>query len=349
MMGLLRGKRFLWWGGFFLILSLGIFTALGAYILNAPGPRSRAVQLYFPKGASLSSIGKDLTTHGIVSNPYGVMFFAVFLGHYRHLKWGEYRFTPHMSLYDVLTMLGAGRCVDRRLMIPAGATVQDVKAALDRAVGLQGVVTVNGPAGQIWPETYAYRYGETKDAVLGRMMAAATKAHKTLWPYDAPTRDGLTFSDVLVLASLVEKETAIPAERPLIARVFLNRLKNHMPLQSCVTVLYAKNQDRPTALWDLTLTAQDLKMDSPYNTYRHPGLPPQPICHPSQASILAVLNPAPSDNLFFIANGKGGHDFSKTFANHQKHHQRLRQLRQNRLKDANLQNGAKDHRKGVVR
>ena len=168
------------------------------------------------------------------------------------------------------------------------------------------------------PQTYAYVYGASRSAILRRAEAAMRHALARAWAHRAP---GLPLSsprEALILASIVERETALPAERPHVAAVYLNRLRRGMRLQADPTVVYAASDGR-RARWAIPLTRRELESDDPYNTYRHGGLPPGPICSPGIASIQAVLHPMDSDDLYFVADGKGGHVFARTLAEQDRH------------------------------
>lgn len=323
-------KSFL--NGALFLAAIIIAFGTASYFLFHPNDKSHPVQIYFPKKTSVSKMGESLAFHGVVPGGLSFSIFATVLGKRTRLKWGEYIFAPHSSLYDVFQVLVSGTPVQRRITIPEGLTSAQIIGILDRAQGLQGTLQgVSIPEGSLLPETYYYHYGDTKTAILDRMANAASSGFEKAWT--AKTVHTLpTLGAAVVLASIVERETAKPAERSRIARVFLNRLARGMKLQSDVTVLYGKNQGRPGADQSQDLTKDDLRASHPFNTYLNAGLPPSPICHPGMASLWAVLNPVPSNELYFVADGTGGHVFSETHDQHQKNHQiwrRIRAARQN--------------------
>ena len=174
------------------------------------------------------------------------------------------------------------------------------------------------------PQTYAYEYGTSRQSILDRARAAMDRTLREAWASRAPGTTLASREQALILASIVERETARPGERPHVAAVFLNRLRLGMKLQSDPTVVYAASGG--TGVLDRPISRADLERDDPHNTYRIRGLPPGPICAPGLASIQAVLQPAPSDDLYFVADGSGGHVFSRSLDEHARNVARWRAL-----------------------
>jgi UPF0755 protein len=226
---------------------------------------------------------------------------------------GEFAFPAHASLRTVLAVLRTGQPVQHHVTIPEGLTAPQIITVLSRAEALSGP-DIPVPEGSVLPQTYAYTYGTPRAAILARAAAALDRALDEAWARRAPDLPLATPRDALILASIVERETAKPEERPLVAAVFLNRLREGMRLQSDPTAIFAASQG--DGVLDHPLTRAELDRDDAYNTYRVMGLPPGPICTPGLASLQAVLHPADSDALYFVADGSGGHAFSRTLAEH---------------------------------
>jgi UPF0755 protein len=291
---------------------------------ESPGPLATNLTFVVERGGT-GDIAKALETAGIVSDAR-LFALAVAIGFDEaEIKAGEYVFSPGISPAAVLALLRSGKTVVHRLTIPEGWTTAQALSLVSREPALAGALTVTPGEGDLLPETYFYHWGDKRDAVIERMAAAMSQALSTLWAARDPALAGLSSPrEAVILASIVERETAVPAERPLIAAVFLNRLRLGMKLQSDPTVAYALTKgavplDRP-------VDHADLAVESPYNTYRVTGLPPGPIANPGRAALQAVLHPARSDALYFVADGSGGHAFAATLAEHDKNVARWKKL-----------------------
>ena len=293
-----------------------------------PGPLDRQAILIIPKGAGLDQISRILENGGIVEFRWGFILGTRLAGSGRDLKSGEYVFPAKVSAQGAMQILKVGRTLVRRLTVPEGLTSEAVLSLVYGATGLEGDLDGNFPEGSLFPETYHYSWGDSRGQMTTRMKEAMTTTLAELWPL----RDkGLPFkspAEALVLASIVEKETGLAEERQRIAAVFLNRLKKNMRLQSDPTVAYAL----APASGDLgrPLTRKDLETQSPYNTYLNKGLPPGPICNPGRGSIEAVLAPAKSKELYFVADGTGGHAFARTLKEHNRNVARWRKFNSGR-------------------
>ena len=222
---------------------------------------------------------------------------------------------------DVLTILRTARPVQHSLTIPEGLTGKQILAILARTEALSGVVE-SIDEGSVLPQTYQFELGASPGAVLARARSAMARALEQEWANRAPDLPLASAREALILASIVERETAVPEERPHVAAVFLNRLKRGMKLQSDPTVVFGASAGAGTL--DHALTRAELDHDDPFNTYRNRGLPPGPICAPGIASLRAVLHPVASEDLYFVADGTGKHVFARTLDEHNRNVARWR-------------------------
>jgi len=310
-----------------LMMALGGVVAYGVDRFQKPGPYGEAVTLIIPRGEGVGAIARRLEVAGVLES--GPFFHVVvrLSGNDRGLRAGEYAFPPFASPAEVMEILRDGTTVLRKFTVAEGLATAHVLALLDGVEGLEGEIA-DGPVppeGALLPETYAYSWGETKQSLIVRMRRAMTKTLGRLWDGRAEGLPLASPHDALVLASLIEKETALAEERPRVAAVFLNRLKRGMRLQSDPTVVYALSRGRGSL--GRPLTRADLKIDDPYNTYRMRGIPPGPIANPGRAAIAAVLRPLVTDELYFVADGSGGHLFARSLKEHQRNVRRFRRLR----------------------
>jgi UPF0755 protein len=291
-----------------------------------PGPLAADTAVVIPRGASGQSIAKTLVDAGIAADTRLFAIAVRFLAPDRPLRAGEYAFSAGVSLSDAVAKLQAGDTVVRRVTVAEGLTTREILALIEVAEGLVGPTPEASELGEgaMLPETYHFSLGDTRVELIARMTAARDAALTRLWE---ARQDGLPLAspeEALILASIVERETAVPAERARVAGVFINRLLRGMRLQSDPTVAYGL-ADNGVPL-DRPLRRADLAVDHPYNTYVHRGLPPGPIANPGLASIAAVLNPAETKDLYFVADGTGGHAFARTLADHNRNVARWRRF-----------------------
>ncbi len=297
----------------------------GASAYDEPGPLAEDATVVLPRGSSVGRISRILEDNGVLANPNLFRIVVRASGQSKSLQAGEYLFPAHTSMRAVIEQLIQGDTVARRLTLAEGLTNHEILRVVSEAEALVGPVPKIGREGTLLPETYHYAYGDTREAVIGRMQQAMRELVDDLWPHRAPDLPFDTAEQAVVLASIVEKETAIAEERARVAGVFVNRLRRGMRLQSDPTVVFAvTNGAGPLGR---RLTREDLSTDSPFNTYRIKGLPPAPIANPGRASLEAVLRPAATDDLYFVADGNGGHAFAKTLKEHQENVRRWRQIR----------------------
>ncbi|HLD96098.1 MAG TPA: endolytic transglycosylase MltG [Alphaproteobacteria bacterium] len=301
-------------------LSFTIFiTVFACYCLFSfykPGPLKKTRELTIPKGTTAFETASLLEQEGVIEHAWVFAFSSLLTGNFSKLKAGEYSFSPQVRLKDCLKKIVNGKILRRFITIPEGWSVEEAVNRLNQSSALTDTVTIFPPEGSLLPDTYDYKKGESRIDVLLRMQQAMTefliaveRSPKNL-PYP------LTLHEIVVLASVIEKETSKASERAHIASVFFNRLLLGMPLQSDPTVIYAfKAAGTPLKR---SLLRVDLKFDSPYNTYTQRGLPPSAIACPSKEAILAVLSPFDTKDLYFVADGTGGHTFSSTLEEHTK-------------------------------
>ena len=322
-------RRFLAAGLAFLILLavLGAGALLwGNQQFKRPGPSAGDRVVVLPRGAGLGDISRRLASAGVIDRPWLFLMGVRLSGASRGLQAGEFLFTAGLSAEGVMNHLLTGRPVARRLTVPEGMTSRDVIALIDAAVGLEGFIAGQPDEGALLPETYHYGFGDYRAEMVERMTAAMTETLAALW---SARQDGLPFEtpgEALILASMVERETALAGERRHVAGVFINRLRRGMRLQSDPTVIYGLTGGE--ADLKRPLTRADLKHGSPYNTYRIKGLPPGPIANPGRASIAAVLDPEVTEDLYFVADGAGGHVFAASLAEHNRNVAKWRKLLQ---------------------
>ena len=272
---------------------------------------------------SIGRVAQSLRAAGVIDQPLGFRIAAEITRGAGPLHAAELGFPPRASLREVLDVLRTGRPVQHALTIPEGWSGAEIARALADSDALAGPVPV--PAdGAVLPETYDYERGTSRTALLARMEAAMRVALARVWRGRDPALGLRDPHALVVLASLIERETHLEAERPMVASVFLNRLRLGMRLQSDPTVAYAANGGLgPLAR---PLSHADLAWANPFNTYVVAGLPPAPICAPGLASLEAAAHPAASDALYFVADGSGGHAFASSLSDQNRNVTRWRSL-----------------------
>lgn len=298
---------------------------------EAPGPSTRDTVLVVERGSSVSAIARQLADAGVIRDDRLFLVAVRLFGEGEPLRAGEYQFPAGISSQGAAAMLAGGPTVEHRLTVAEGLTSAEIVALVAMAEGLEGDVPAEPPAdGALLPETYFFAKGDRRADLVDRMDKAMRETIAELWPNRAAGLPLQSPAEAIVLASIVEKETALESERSRVAAVFYNRLKKGMPLQSDPTVIYAITGGK--AKLERGLTYADLEIESPYNTYHSPGLPPGPIANPGRASIEAVLHPLTTDELYFVANGAGGHVFAKTLDEHNRNVANWRKIQKRQAK-----------------
>jgi UPF0755 protein len=290
--------------------------------LDAPGPGDER-RLLIARGQGPRDIGRQLEAAGVVADRR-LFWLAVWLDRSRPLQAGEYLVPAGASPVAIAAQMRDGRTVVRRLTVPEGLTVAQVMALVAAAEGLVGEPPSPPPEGALLPETYHYRWGDGRADLVQRMRRAMDEALADAWNgrvSDLPLADPKA---LLTLAAIVEKETSVADERARVAGVFVNRLRRGMRLQSDPTVVYALTGGRGPL--DRALTRADLDRPHPFNTYQIAALPPGPIANPGRSALRAAARPLDTDDLFFVADGTGGHAFARTLEEHNRNVARWRRL-----------------------
>jgi UPF0755 protein len=298
------------------LLTLVVLIGGSAFYLyhsyQQPGPLQAAQSIIVPRGG-IGEVADSLAREGVIAGPVAFQAAALATSGDGALHAGELEFPAGVSLREVLHILRTAKPIQHLVTIPEGLTAIQVAALLERTPLLEGTAAVP-PEGSLLPETYAFDRNTTRAVLMERATKAMARALDRAWAARSPTLPLDSPQDALILASIVERETAKPEERPRIAAVFLNRLRQGMKLQSDATVVYGASGG--AGALDHGLTRAELDRDDPYNTYRIPGLPPGPIAMPGAASLRAVTQPMQSNELFFVADGTGGHVFARTQDEH---------------------------------
>jgi len=297
----------------------------------APGPADAEAVVVVKPGSGLSQIAGQLEQSGVVDSALLFRAGVTRRGQAADLKAGEYAFPAHASMADVLDMLVKHTAVEHKITIAEGLTSEMAAAIVNADSILEGPAAKAPPEGSILPETYLFERGTTRADLLNRMVKARSDLLAALWPNRQAGLPYKSPQEALIMASLVEKETGVPAERGRVARVFLNRMRLGIKLESDPTIIYGLTKGVPLGH---PLRVSELAKPNPYSTYQIVGLPPGPICNPGRDAIVAVLNPPSSQELFFVANGTGGHAFAVTLAEHEKNVAYWRRLQDNRAASA---------------
>ncbi len=314
-----------------LALVIGGAVLYGKQRFEAPGPLTAPVVVVIPPNASPSGISDLLERNGVVADATTFNLGTRLMKEAERLKAGEYEFPPKVSMRDALEIITEGRGVQHRITFPEGWSSEQIVRRLQEDTILSGSIASIPEEGALLPETYSYARGTTTRAqILDQMKKAQDRRLAEIWAHRSQGLPLATPHDLVILASIVEKETGKADERPRVAAVFINRLKRGMRLETDPTVLYGIYGGKAW-LEGRTITRADLASPNPYNTYRIAGLPPGPICNPGRAAMEAVANPSRTNELFFVADGTGGHAFAETLDEHNRNVARWRAIEQGRV------------------
>jgi len=317
--------------------TLGFFTYQE---YTRPGPLAEAKVFVVEKGQGTPEIAAALEDGGVISDARVFSGMAYVTGTRTRLKAGEYEFAAQASMRDVMALIASGKSITYKISIPEGWTSEMAVARVNANDILEGPPAIVPAEGAIMPDTYVFRRGMTRQKLVDDMQAAQNALVDDLWKRRSPVLAIGTREEAVTLASIVEKETGVAEERPVIASVFMNRLKKGMRLQSDPTIIYGIAGGKGKL--DRALTRDDIQAATPYNTYRIDGLPPGPIANPGRAALEAVLNPPITDYLYFVANGSGGHAFSTTLEEHNRNVKKWRQIAGNAAAAAAADSAAGD-------
>lgn len=314
----------------FLAVAAGVAFYFGKREFNGPGPATVTTIFTVKKNAGLSEIARQLENQGLISDSRIFSVGVRAYGNETRLRSGEYSIKAHASMRDIMDLMKSGKSLLYSLTIPEGLTVEQAFQRVAENDVLVGPMPEKmPPEGSLITDTELFPRGTTREEIIDKMIADQKRMVQSIWEKRDPDLPLKNISEFVTLASIVEKETGIADERPLVAAVFINRLRKGMRLQSDPTIIYGlfggkgKPAGRP-------LFQSDLDKPTPYNTYLIDGLPPTPIANPGRAALEAVANPAKSDALYFVADGSGGHVFSATLKEHNENVKRWRQIEQDR-------------------
>ena len=311
---------------FTLLVVISIAVGAGLFIgkqrFEAPGPLPEDKVVNIPRGLGIRDIADLLQREGVINQPYVFMGGVIVLKARGELKYGEYQFSKQSSVADVVETITEAKVVQHAFTVPEGLTSEQIVARLLENEVLTGQIKEIPREGTLLPETYRFTRGMTREQIIQRMQQAHRRVLQEVWErriQDLPVK---TPEQLVTLASIVEKETGKPDERTRVAAVFVNRLKTRMRLQSDPTIIYGLTGGKGSL--GRPILRSEIDQATPYNTYAVDGLPPGPIANPGRASLEAAANPARTKELYFVADGTGGHVFSDNYAEHQKNVARLR-------------------------
>jgi UPF0755 protein len=305
-------RRLATWAILAAALLLAVIAGNFIYGWTAAGPLERETSVVIKPGSSITSAAQQLEKSGVVKSASAFVNRAKVFGASSTIKAGEFVIPAKASNSDILSILTGGKTVQRMVTIPEGMPSIMVYERIMANDRLSGSISI--PAeGSVLPDSYAFDKNEPRDDVLKRMQGAMTETMAELWPERSADTVVKTPLEALTLASIVEKETALKSELPIVAGVYSNRLRTGMRLQADPTIIYPITRGKPLGRRILRSEITDV---NDYNTYAMAGLPKGPIANPSRAAIAAVLNPQKTSALYFVADGKGGHVFADTLQEH---------------------------------
>lgn len=301
----------------------GIYAARSQF--TKPGAVAQAREIIVEQGSGLGAIAEKLQRDGLISSRWIFVAGVYMSGQQSNLKSGEYLIEANASMSDIMDTLVSGRGILYSVTIPEGLTSQQIVGRLRAEAILTGDIGEVPAEGSLLPETYKFSRGDSRQSVIDRMRRDRDRVVADVWEQRASDLPFQTQDEMVILASIVEKETALADERSRVAAVFINRMRLNMRLQTDPTVIYGLfgGAGKPAGF---KLSRADLESQTPYNTYVIDGLPPGPIANPGRASLEAVANPSRTRDLFFVADGSGGHAFAETYEEHLRNVVRWREI-----------------------
>lgn len=317
-----------------LAVAAGYALFIGKQRFEAPGPLQQDRVVQIPRGSGMRDIADLLARDGVIDQPWVFIGGVLLLKAREGLKAGEYQLTAHESMSDVVATVSEGKVLIHQISIPEGLTSEQIVARLMQDEVLTGNIDEIPTEGSMLPDTYNFARGMTRAQLILHMQHAQQRLVSEIWARRAPDLPLQTPAQLITLASLIEKETGKPEERTRIAAVFVNRLKQHMRLQSDPTIIYGLVGGKGAL--GRPIMKSEIDQPTPYNTYQIDGLPPGPITNPGRAALEAAANPARTRDLYFVADGTGGHVFAESYEQHEKNVAKLRQVEAAQQKDHSL-------------
>ena len=307
-----------------LAIVVGTAVVLGKQRFDTRGPLAEDKIVNIPRGLGIRDIADLLVREGVIDQPWTFVGGVIVLKARDELKFGEYQFPKQASLHDVISTIVEGKVVLHQISVPEGLTSEQiVQRLLDMDI-LNGNIREVPREGSLLPESYRFTRGTPREQVIQRMQQGQRRVLQEIWDHrmaDLPLKSP---EQLVTLASIIEKETSRPEERTRVAAVFVNRLKQKIKLQSDPTIIYGLVGGKGTL--GRPIMESEIRQPTPYNTYVIEGLPPGPIANPGRASLEAAANPARTKEIFFVADGTGGHAFAENYDQHQKNVERLRAI-----------------------
>jgi UPF0755 protein len=299
---------------------------------DLPGPLNYPTVFVVPRGEGVSAIARRLEQENIINDRWTFFIASRYFKVYDKIKAGEYTIKANASLRDILDTLVEGKSILYSVAIPEGLTSYQIIERLRSQPDLVGDIAEVPSEGSLLPDTYRFARGTSREELIRRMQGEQKKFIEGLWPSRARELQNVKPEDAINIAAIVEKEASRADERPRVAAVYWNRLKRGMPLQADPTIIYGASNGKGTLGRPILRSELDDE-DNPYNTYKNKGLPPTPIANPGRAAIEAALNPSKTADLYFVADGTGGHAFAESYADHQKNVAKWRKVERERESD----------------
>jgi UPF0755 protein len=307
-----------------LAIVVGTAVVLGKQRFDTRGPLAEDKVVNIPRGLGIRDIADLLVREGVIDQPWTFVGGVIVLKARDELKFGEYQFPKQASLHDVISTIVEGKVVLHQISVPEGLTSEQiVQRLLDMDI-LNGNIREVPREGSLLPESYKFTRGTPREQVIQRMQQGQRRVLQEIWDHRVADLPLKSPEQLITLASIIEKETSRPEERTRVAAVFVNRLKQKIKLQSDPTIIYGLVGGKGTL--GRPIMESEIRQPTPYNTYVIEGLPPGPIANPGRASLEAAANPARTKEIFFVADGTGGHAFAENYDQHQKNVERLRSI-----------------------